>query len=144
MPNRKASTFNTHCIIALSKFGKSNLKSLTVDRCKEFAGYLELENKLDLDVYFADPYSSWQRGTNENTNGLIREFFPKKFDFSTIDQNDVDIVEYMLGFKSFKSAKQTLSGIKAMHMLKKVQVKNSIKSVLFEVQFINTILGIES
>ena len=55
---------------------------MTVDRGKEFAGYLELENKLDLDVYFADAYSSWQRGTNENTNGLIREFFPKKFDFS--------------------------------------------------------------
>ena len=47
----------------------------TVDRGKEFAGYLELENKLDLDVYFAYAYSSWQRGTNENTNGLIREFF---------------------------------------------------------------------
>ena len=88
--------FNEHCIIALGKFGRNNLKSLTVDRGKEFAGYLELENKLDLDVYFADAYSSWQRGTNENTNGLIREFFPKKFDFSTINQNHVDIVEDIL------------------------------------------------
>ena len=96
MQNRKASTFNEHCIIALGKFGRNNLKSLTVDRGKEFAGYLELENKLDLDVYFADAYSSWQRGTNENTNGLIREFFPKKFDFSTINQNHVDIVEDIL------------------------------------------------
>ena len=96
MQNRKASTFNEHCIIALGKFGRNNLKSLTVDRGKEFAGYLKLENKLDLDVYFADAYSSWQRGTNENTNGLIREFFPKKFDFSTINQNHVDIVEDIL------------------------------------------------
>ncbi|WP_353846374.1 IS30 family transposase [Clostridium sp. ZBS13] len=96
MPNRKASTFNEHCIIALSNFDNNKLKSLTVDRGKEFAGYLELENKLDLDVYFADSYSSWQRGTNENTNGLIREFFPKKFDFSTINQHDVDIVEGIL------------------------------------------------
>lgn len=47
-------------------------------------------------MYFADPYSSWQRGTNENTNGIIKEFFPKKFDFSTITQNDVDIVENIL------------------------------------------------
>ena len=69
---------------------------MTVDSGKEFAGYLELKNKLDLDVYFADAYSSWQRGTNENTNGLIREFFPKKFDFSTINQNHVDIVEDIL------------------------------------------------
>ena len=51
---------------------------------------------MNLDVYFADAYSSWQRGTNENTNGLIREFFPKKFDFSTINQDDVDIVENIL------------------------------------------------
>ena len=57
MQNRKASTFNEHCIIALGKFGRNNLKSLTVDRGKEFAGYLELENKLDLDVYFADAWS---------------------------------------------------------------------------------------
>ena len=84
MQNRKASTFNEHCIIALGKFGRNNLKSLTVDRGKEFAGY------------FADAYSSWQRGSNENTNGLIREFFPKKFDFSTINQNHVDIVEDIL------------------------------------------------
>lgn len=96
MPNRKASTFNENCIIALTQLGDNNLKSLTVDRGKEFAGYLELENTLNLNVYFADPYSSWQRGTNENTNGLIREFFPKKFDFSTINQNDVDIVEDIL------------------------------------------------
>ena len=67
MANRKASTFNEHCIIALGQFDSHNLKSLTVDRGKEFAGYLELEDKLKLDVYFADAYSSWQRGTNENT-----------------------------------------------------------------------------
>lgn len=54
MQNRKVSTFNKHCIIILGKFVRNNLKSLTVDRGKEFAEYLELENKLDLDVYFTD------------------------------------------------------------------------------------------
>ena len=96
MPNRKSITFNKHCIEALSQFNNTSLKTLTVDRGKEFAGYLELEQNLNVDVFFADPYSSWQRGTNENTNGLIREFFPKKFDFSTITQDDVDIVENLL------------------------------------------------
>lgn len=96
MSDRKSNTFNEHCIKALGNFNHTSLKTLTVDRGKEFAGYLELEKKLNVNVYFADPYSSWQRGTNENTNGLIREFFPKKFDFSTITQNDVDIVENIL------------------------------------------------
>ena len=58
MPDRKASTFNEHCIIALGIFNNTDVKSLTVDRGKEFAGYLELEDKLNLDVYFADAYSS--------------------------------------------------------------------------------------
>ncbi len=96
MQNRKASTFNEHCIIALGKFGRNNLKSLTVDRGKEFAGYLELENKLDLDVYFADAYSSWQRGTNENTNGLLREFLPKGSDFALVLPDTIDRFIFLL------------------------------------------------
>lgn len=96
MPNRKSITFNEQCIKVLNQFTNIALKTLTVDRGKEFAGYLELEQNLNVNVFFADPYSSWQRGTNENTNGLIREFFPKKFDFSTITQDDVDIVENLL------------------------------------------------
>ncbi|WP_423739037.1 IS30 family transposase [Clostridium celatum] len=59
--NRKASTFNEHCIIALGECGNSNLKSLTVDCGKEFTGYLELEDKLNLDVYFDDAYSSGKK-----------------------------------------------------------------------------------
>ena len=59
---------------------------------KEFAGYNEIENRLNIDVYFADPYSSWQRGTNENTNDLLREFYAKKFNFATITQEELDIV----------------------------------------------------
>ena len=55
--------------------------------------YVDLESDLKVNVYLAAPYSSLQRGTNKNTNGLIREFFPKKFDFSTITQKEVDIVE---------------------------------------------------
>ncbi|EJO5349610.1 IS30 family transposase, partial [Clostridium botulinum] len=90
MPNRKSATFNKYCIAALSILPSSLVNTLTVDRGKEFAGYASLEKELKTSVYFADPYSSWQRGTNENSNGLIREFFPKKFDFSTISQFEVN------------------------------------------------------
>ncbi len=61
MPNRKASTFNKYCKLALKPFDSNFIKTLTVDRGKEFAGYEDLEFTLNVDVYFADPYSSWQR-----------------------------------------------------------------------------------
>jgi IS30 family transposase len=49
-----------------------------------------------VEVYFADPYSSWQRGTNENTNGLIRRYLPKKTDFSEITEEEIRWIEKML------------------------------------------------
>lgn len=92
MDNRKSTTFNLHCFKAFELISSKLIKTFTVDRGKEFAGYNEIEKTLNIDVYFADPYASWQRGTNENTNGLLREFYPKKFDFATITQNDLDIM----------------------------------------------------
>src|SRR3990172_12450194 len=52
-------------------------KTLTLDNGKEFAEHQQLEVEVALRIYFAKPYRAWQRGTNENTNGLIRQFFPK-------------------------------------------------------------------
>lgn len=63
-------------------------KSTTVDNGKEFY----LHQKFEVPVFFADPYSSFQRGTNENTNGLLREYFPKKTDFTNITQEDINEV----------------------------------------------------
>ena len=54
---------------------------MTFDNGKEFAGFKELERGLDMRSYFAKPYHSWERGTNENTNGLLRQFFPKGHGF---------------------------------------------------------------
>ena len=92
MENRKSLTFNKHCFRAFKEIPSDLIKTFTVDRGKEFAGYNDIENTLNIDVYFADAYSSWQRGTNENTNGLLREFYPKKFDFATITQSELDSV----------------------------------------------------
>ena len=65
------------------------IKSLTGDRGKEFAWYQKIENELRIPFYFADPHSPWQKGSNENTNGLLREKFPKKTNFSTVTQRDL-------------------------------------------------------
>ncbi len=69
-------------------------QSTTLDNGREHHLHGELTAVLGLVVYFADPYSSWQRGTNENTNGLLRRYLPKRTDFTTLDQDELDdIVE---------------------------------------------------
>jgi IS30 family transposase len=69
-------------------------QTTTLDNGREHHLHGELTAALGLDVYFADPYSSWQRGTNENTNGLLRRYLPKRTDFTTLTQEELDdIVE---------------------------------------------------
>lgn len=65
-------------------------KTLTLDNGTEMSDYEHLEKLTALQVYFAYPYHSWERGTNENTNGLLRYFFPKKTSFASITQQDID------------------------------------------------------
>ena len=60
------------------------LETMTADNGKEFAKHQNISRSLDLDFFFAHPYASWERGTNENTNGLIRQYFPKKRELSTV------------------------------------------------------------
>ena len=67
---------------------KKAFKTFTSDRGKEFSCWEEVE-KMGIDFYFADPYCSWQRGCNENSNGLLREFYPKKTDISKIETEDL-------------------------------------------------------
>lgn len=71
-------------------------RSMTFDNGKEFAEHEKFAQACNLEVYFALPYRSWQRGTNENTNGLLRQFFPKGTDFSRISHHQVARVESLL------------------------------------------------
>ena len=72
------------------------VESISLDNGSEFAQFHELEETLKTQVYFAEPHKPWQRGTNENTNDLIRFFFPKGYDFTTVTQDDVRRVERLL------------------------------------------------
>ena len=63
--------------------------SLTLDNGREFARPIQLEKKLDLPLYFAHPYHSWERGTNENTNGLLRQYLPKGTDFTQVSDKQL-------------------------------------------------------
>ena len=67
----------------LSKI-KKFIKTITGDNGKEFAFHKRIAKKLDVNFYFAKPYHSWERGANENLNGLVRQYIPKKTDFSTV------------------------------------------------------------
>lgn len=75
---------------------KSLRRSVTFDNGKEFSEHQQLTEQLGMKVYFAEPYRAWQRGTNENTNGLLRQFFPKGTDFTRISHHEVARVEKLL------------------------------------------------
>lgn len=66
--------------------------TITYDNGSTFAGYELTERETGIDIYFAYPYHSWERGANENANGLLRQFFPKKSSFAIITQEDIDRV----------------------------------------------------
>jgi transposase, IS30 family len=92
LPARQVSEVNK----ALGKeigTGVLKMKSLTLDNGTEFHGFAELERKLGIEVYFAQPYHSWERGTNENTNGLIRQYLPKGMCFKEVTQRHCDEIE---------------------------------------------------
>lgn len=71
-------------------------RSMTFDNGKEFAEHQRLSRSTGMDIYFCDPYASWQKGTNENTNGLLRQFFPKGTDFTQVSHHEVARVEQLL------------------------------------------------
>jgi len=77
--------------------------TITFDNGKEFAAHQDIAYALEAKIFFATPYHAWERGLNENTNGLIRDFFPKGTDFSTIANAEVAKVERLLNARPRKS-----------------------------------------
>lgn len=86
----------------LSGLPRDMLRTLTFDNGKEFAKFAELEQALGLKVYFAKPYHSWERGTNENRNGVVRKVLPKGSDFDAILDAEMRRIDYLLNDRPLK------------------------------------------
>lgn len=78
------------------------VETLTVDNGKEFAGHIQIAEQTGAAVYFAHPYSSWERGTNENTNGLIRQYLPKSRRLDDVSQSELDEIMRKLNHRPRK------------------------------------------
>ena len=82
--------------VQLTKTNQAMLGTITYDRGTEFADYGSIQRQTNAAVYFADAYSSWQRGSNENLNGLVRQYYPKRSDFKHLTQKQVNKVQTKL------------------------------------------------
>jgi transposase, IS30 family len=81
----------------------AKVHTITLDNGKEFCEHEEIARQLQARIYFAHPYASWERGLNENTNGLVRQYFPKKHDFSKITDEELQRVEDLLNNRPRKT-----------------------------------------
>jgi IS30 family transposase len=102
VPKKSADIVANALIDMLSPF-KDKVHTLTKDNGKEFSQHHKVAQALKTNVYFAHPYRSWERGLNENTNGLIRQYFPKNYLFDKITTEDVMFVQNRLNLRPRKS-----------------------------------------
>jgi IS30 family transposase len=102
IPDGSMASFRDAAVGLLNGLPDGLKRSLTLDNGREMNEYESLEKRTGMTVYFAHPYHSWERGTNENTNGLLRQYFPKGSDFSGLTQADVDRAVRMLNTRPRK------------------------------------------
>jgi transposase, IS30 family len=95
LKSKEAEEVSLALIKLLSNVGYT-INTITTDNGKEFANHLEVAKELSIDYFFANPYASWERGANENLNGLIRQYFPKKHNFDLITEEEINYVTNQL------------------------------------------------
>jgi IS30 family transposase len=103
VPSKDTKTVIDALIKQAHKLPRELYKSLTWDCGKEMAEHKRFSLDTDIKVYFCDPSSPWQRGSNENTNGLLRQYFPKGLDLSSIHQNRLNAVARQLNERPRKT-----------------------------------------
>jgi IS30 family transposase len=103
MPTRKSDVVASAFAGALNAIPASLRKTLTYDQGKEMAQHESMAQSTGMRIFFADPHSPWQRGSNENTNGLLRQYFPKGTSLSGFNQADLDIVANSLNGRPRKT-----------------------------------------
>lgn len=89
MENKKAVTLTAQGTTAFRPIPNKMRKTLTVDNGSEFSGFKKFEKNTGIEIYFAKPYTPWQRGASENTNGLLRQYFPKGSNFKKLTEKEV-------------------------------------------------------
>lgn len=114
---QKTAAHVSKACIDLLRPDSRHVRTITTDNGKEFASHKAIEKGLTAKVYFADPYASWQRGTNENTNGLIRQYVPKSRPLNTLTKDEIRFIEDRLNNRprkclGFKTPNQVFSNHK--------------------------------
>ena len=102
LSTKSAAAMKDHSIALLAPLA-ARVHTITVDNGKEFCEHELIATALQARIYFAHPYASWERGLNENTNGLVRQYFPKKYHFAKITDEDVQQVEDLLNNRPRKT-----------------------------------------
>jgi transposase, IS30 family len=101
--NKTAEEINKVTLALFSKFNKEDCKTMTFDNGKEFCGHAKIADELGVLCFFARPYHSWERGLNEHTNGLIRQFFPKGTNFIIAKSSDLENAVELINYRPRKS-----------------------------------------
>ena len=114
--NHKADAVADALAAAVAHLPEHLAKSLTWDQGHEMAEHKRFTTETGIDVYFCDPKSPWQRGSNENTNGLLRQYMPRRLDFRTLTQDDLDAIALELNDRprqtlGFKTPSQALAEV---------------------------------
>jgi IS30 family transposase len=101
--NKTVKQINQVTIGLLSQVPQSQRRTITFDNGKEFSGHEELSQVLKSSCYFANPYHSWERGLNEHTNGLLRQFFPKDTNFRLVKPEQLETAVNLINHRPRKS-----------------------------------------